>query len=171
MNYASFRIAKAKVPAVLTKLVLEIKARFPKFEPSFEIEKNFGKIIFKDDCLMPFYIDNGKITFASVDYHGLRRHSEPASIWKKYASSFMCLDGYTYLTARTKMLLCNILDQSINDEGIGKYREDPDEAKFQSLENWRAEQSKNPPPDMDRFVKADAKISLAQDKEYLPELI
>jgi hypothetical protein len=172
MNYASYRTSKREIPKILSAVCAQLKKRFPKLNPSFNLDE--GVISFKESCIMPFYIERGQITFASVAAHGMRRQLPEDSPWREYEESYLVLDGITYLNAYVKALLCEILDQPILDEGIGEYRENPRAKKFRSLANWReahdpARRKVNPYPK--NLVKWDQKRTLKQDKKFLPELL
>lgn len=170
MNYASFRISKKELPKVLTTLCANIKHKFPKLSPTFNISE--GVISFKPGCIMPFYLESRKLIFASVDIHGMYHEIATDSPWHDYTSSPMVLEGYTYLTAVSKGLLCHILNQEIDDEGIGKYRDNLKDKKFHSLDAWRKYQLESIKEIYPvKLIESSLQRVIKQDEQFLPELL
>lgn len=174
MNYASFKVRKRDLPQLLANVCERLAAKFKRLEPHIDWANHF--IVFKPGCIMPFYIERGKLIFTSVAVPGMLRSSHPTSEWHSYVKSFFCTDAVTYLQAYTKALLCDILDQDIDDEGIGKYRENPRANKFKSLKAWQKHQTPRPSltglrvPIAKKLIKLDASRTIKQDRKFLPEL-
>jgi hypothetical protein len=165
MNTATLDISHSNLESTLRKATELFQNKRPEFSLQFLLENGEGAILFKPGCFLPFRFDSEKIEFADVDLVGMQRQLEPDSPWKDYKSGLNCDDAYTYITALFKTCLTTILSQPILSDGIGAYKENIDDPKFDSLKNWK--EHHKPRSVLEKLVK---KLNKNQDKEFFPEL-
>lgn len=141
MNYARIDIPLDRQEAILTATAQKLGERTG-LKPVVDMETD--TIILKENCVIPFFTkpgENGEpdqIEFYSVDSHGLP-FNPPEAKWAEYrqAADLRLDTAITYLGALFKALLCETADTEIDDDGAGKYREDPNLPKFKSLPDWK----------------------------------
>lgn len=169
MNYAIFSVKTELHQDSFEKAIALLKTKVA-LAPILRMDDSSGEVILKDGCPIPFFRENDKVILFSVDIFGLHRSISPDSPWKKYVGDVACRDAYTYITALFKMCLCQVLNQALDDEGIGKYREDINSLKFASLAAWRNHHTRSTGWLPNLIRKATARATAKQDARFFPEL-
>jgi hypothetical protein len=131
MNYAYISAKKEDQKPALQQAVNELNRRTgldAKLCSDLSVE-------LKPGLILPVFPEETRLGLLSVEEHILAGNPQ----WKEYQQKMASgVDkAITYIGVLFKALLCQALNQNLEDDGAGEYRENPNDPKLKTLDAWK----------------------------------